>query len=482
MYQFRPVVYVIGLLLTPLGLGMLVPVGVDVAFQNPDWQVFLGSSVLTLFVGISLVMATRGSGRDLTLRQAFLMITLAWAVLPAFAALPFVFSELGLSYTDAYFEAMSGLTTTGSTVISGLDAAPPGILIWRAILQWLGGLGIIVVAIAVLPVLKIGGMQLFRVESFDTTGNIIPRARQLAAAMMRLYLALTVVCAIVYMAGGMTPFEGFAHAMTTIATGGYSTSDASIGHFDSAVIEFSAVLFMILGSLPFVLYLQLVRGRPLALWRDSQVRTFMALIAGLVAFVVIWLLVAKGYDLSQALRQGTFNVVSIVTGTGYSSSDYSAWGTFAVTLFLVFFFIGGCAGSTSCGIKIFRYEVLFRSMVSQTRRIHRPHGVFQPTYNGRPLSQNVINSVISFLLLFFASFVVFSVALALTGLDPITAISGAGTALANVGPGLGETIGPAGTFGAIPTSAKWILSFAMLLGRLELFTVLVIFTPAFWRA
>ncbi|MEE8372059.1 MAG: TrkH family potassium uptake protein, partial [Sphingomonadales bacterium] len=436
----------------------------------------------TIFIGIALILTTRSGSSKIDVRQAFLLTTFSWVVTAAFGALPFMFSDLGLTYTDAFFESMSGVTTTGSTVIVGLDDAPPGILLWRALLQWMGGIGIIVMAVAVLPMLQVGGMQLFRMESSDTSEKILPRAAQFAGAIALLYFLLTIICAIALWVAGMSPFEGLAHAMTTIATGGFSTSDESIGHFDSAAIDYIIIVFMIVGSLPFVLYLQALRGRHEPLLRDTQVRWFLAMVGVAVGGMALWRWQELGGNFFDSFRHASFNVVSIITGTGYTSTDYSAWGSFAIALFLIFFFIGGCAGSTSCSIKIFRYQVLFRSMVSQIRRIHRPHGVFPPAYNGQPLSQGVINSVISFLLLFFASFVVFSIALALTGLDPVTAISGAGTALANVGPGLGETIGPAGTFGPLPASSKWILAFAMLLGRLELFTALVLFTPAFWRS
>ena len=481
MLDMRPILLVLGLLLAPLGLAMTIPVAVDLWSNSPDWQVFFLSGAFTVFVGISLYLVSRGSNKDLNLKQAFVMTALIWVVLPAFAALPFYFSELSLSYSDSYFEAMSGLTTTGSTILTGLDALPPGILIWRAILQWLGGLGIIVMALVILPILGVGGMQLFRVESFETSGNIIPRARQLSVSMTRLYLILTMICAGLLMAAGLSPFDAFAHAMTTIATGGFSTSDISIGKFDSAGVESIIILFMIIGSLPFALYLQSIRGKPLALWRDSQVRTFIAATVVLVGMVVAWLISFKAFSLGEALRFGSFNVISIMTGTGYTSTDFGTWGAFAVVAFFMLMFIGGCAGSTSCGIKIFRFQVLFSTLYTQIRQINRPHGVFHPQYNNRPIPPSVTSSVMSFLFLFFVSFLVLAIALSATGLDYITALSGAATAIANVGPGLGDIIGPAGTFAPLSDPAKWLLSFGMVLGRLELFTILLLFSPAFWR-
>ena len=478
----RPIFLVIGLLLVPLGLGMMVPVAVDLSLEHPDWQVFIISSALTLFVGVGLFLSNRGANEQLNIKQAFLLITLVWALLPVFAALPFVFSELELSFTDAYFEAMSGLTTTGSTVISGLDSAPPGILIWRAILQWLGGIGIVLMAIAVMPMLKVGGMQLFRMQSSDASEKILPRVTQISGAIAGLYITLSLICFMALVFAGMPSFDAAAHAMTTIATGGFSTSDASLGKFDSALIQYIVVLFMIVGSLPFVLYLQILRGRPMKLWQDNQVQFFLSLVVLLVAIMALWLVATQGFSFAEALRLSSFNTVSILTGTGYSTAAYDTWGSLAIIFFLIIMFIGGCAGSTTCGIKIFRFQVLFSAVLTQMKRLTQPHAVFQPQFNKRPIPHSVIDSVLGFLFLFAMSYVVLCIALALTGLDFVTVLSGAATSISNVGPGLGEIIGPSGTFAPLPVTAKWLLAFAMLLGRLELLTVFVLFTPSFWRA
>ena len=482
MPDLRPVLHINGMFLIMLGASMQLPVLIDLYFHNPDWQVFLAASLVCVFTGGALVLSAKGYGPRLEMRQAFLLTVSTWLVLPAFGALPFAFSEFRLSYTDAFFEAMSGLTTTGATVIVGLDTAPPGILIWRSLLQWLGGIGIIVMAVAVMPMLQVGGMQLFRLESSDNSEKIVPRVAEFIGTLGVLYVGLTVVCAFALALAGMTAFEALAHAMTTIATGGFSTSDESVGHFRSAAVDVIITLFMIVGSLPFVLYIQVLRGRPLLLWRDSQVRLFFMIAAGLVSLVSLWLWVSHGMELSMALRLTAFNVVSVMTGTGYATTDYNAWGSFAVGVFFVIMFIGGCAGSTSCGIKIFRFHVLLAMASTQIRRLFQPHGVFVPRYNGRPIPETVGASVMSFLFLFVVIFTVLTLALAATGLDFVTAASGAGSALANVGPGLGDTIGPAGNYQPLPASAKWILSAGMLFGRLELFTVLVLLTPGFWRA
>ena len=479
--DFRPVLFVVGILLITLSLAMALPAIADGLAGDPDWRVFLASSVFTLFIGNCLVLSNRMREPRLTVRQAFVLTTVSWIVVAAFAALPFAFTDLELSYTDAYFEAMSGLTTTGSTVIVGLDQAPPGILLWRALLQWLGGIGIIVTAIAILPMLRVGGMQLFHTESSDSSEKVLPRAAQLAGAIGLVYLALTLSNGIAYWAAGMTPFEAVCHAMTTIATGGFSTSDNSLGHFRNDAIEGIATVYMVLGSLPFVLYLQTVRGGWTALARDTQVQWFFGLVLFALVSLAGWLMVANDAAPTDAFRQAAFNGISILTGTGYSTADFSAWGTFALPVFTLLMFIGGCTGATTGGVKIFRIQVLASTSLSQIRQLIQPHGVFISKFNRRPIPESVPPAVMGFFFLFVVSFGLVAMGLALMGLDYVTSISGAATAIANVGPGLGETIGPSGTFQPLPEPAKWLLSAAMLLGRLELFTVLVLFVPRFWR-
>ncbi len=481
MPDFRPVLFTLGILLTTLALAMVVPAIVDLSVGNPDWQVFLASAGLTLFIGVALTLSTRGGDMKVGIRQAFLLTTLSWIAVAAFGALPFQFAGLGMDYSDAFFEAMSGITTTGSTVIIGLDTAPPGILLWRAVLQWLGGIGIIVMAVAVLPMLRVGGMQLFRTESSDASEKVLPRAAQIATGVGAIYLALTLVNAAAYWGAGMPGFDAIAHAMTTIATGGFSTSDDSVGHFRSAAVDWIAIVFMIVGSLPFVLYLQALRGRPLALVTDSQVRSFIVFVVAVVLIVAILLGVKNGVPFGRALRLSAFNTISIITGTGYATAAFDTWGNFAVMIFFLVMFVGGCAGSTTCGIKIFRFQVLYATAAAQIKRLLQPHGVFIPYYNRRPIGEAVALSVMSFFFLYALVFVALATALGVIGLDFLTAVSGAATAISNVGPGLGPVIGPSGTFTDLPDTAKWVLSAGMLLGRLELFTILVLFAPSFWR-
>ncbi|MDG1069118.1 MAG: TrkH family potassium uptake protein [Sulfitobacter sp.] len=478
----RPVGYVIGLLVAVLGAAMLVPLLVDIAEGRGQWHVFLQSGIITILGGTAMALACANGVREgLTIQQTFLLTTTVWVALPLFGAIPFMLGETDARAVDAVFEAMSGLTTTGSTVFTGLDTLPKGLLIWRAILQWLGGIGIIVVAMVFLPELRVGGMQIFRSESFDTLGKILPRAGQIATQISGLYVLFTLVCAMAYLYLGMSVFDATAHAMTTISTGGFANYDASFATF-AGPMEYVAAVFMILAALPFVRYVQLVNGNPVALRRDPQVRGFILTIAVLVLLLVV--LLEEGVHMSneQAIREALFNVTSIISGTGFASVDYMQWGSFAIALFFFMGLIGGCAGSTACSVKVFRYQLLFASIRAQLRRIRSPHGIFTPRYDGRPVSEEVLASVMTFFMFFVLTLGVVSVALSMTGLDFITSVSGAATAVANVGPGLGDIIGPAGNFAPLNDAAKWILTLAMLVGRLELMVVYVLFTVKFWRA
>jgi trk system potassium uptake protein len=479
----RPILVVIGILLIILALFMVPPMVADMAAGHPDWQVFLAAGAVTLFTGVSLVLMNRmPEFGHLTGRQAFLLTSAVWIVVAFFAALPLAFSALELSAADAVFEAMSGITTTGSTVIVGLDYAQPGILLWRGILQWLGGIGFIVMAVAILPILQVGGMQLVRTESSDLSEKILPRAAQIASAIGLVYFALTLACAVLYYLAGMTPFEAAVHSMTTLSTGGYSTRDASFAGFDNAALDAIAIVFMCLGALPFVLYIQATNGQLRPLLTDAQVRWFFGIVLVFVLAIASWLVTVQGAAPLDAVRHAAFNIVSLITTTGYASTDYALWGTFPVAALFFLMAVGGCTGSTSGGIKIFRFTVLHAIARNQFARLVRPHGVFVPLFNGRPLPEAAAISVMAFVFMFGLSFSLVAVALSAFGLDYLTAMSSSITALANVGPGLGPIVGPVGNFSTLPDAAKWILSFAMLLGRLELFTVLVMLAPSFWRS
>jgi len=479
--DFRPVVFVIGILLAILAIMMSIPATIDYFAGHQDWEVFTLSASITLFAGVGMALTSYSKGPKLSIRQAFIMTTASWVSLVFFASIPFYFSQLDLSFTDSMFESMSGLTTTGSTVITNLDLQPSGILIWRALLQWLGGIGIIVMAISILPMLKVGGMQLFRIESSDQSGKALPRATQLTSGILIFYTTLTLICACSYWLAGMTNFEAVAHAMTTIATGGFSTSDDSIGHFNSITIDYIATFGMFLGALPFILYLKSIQGDWTILLRDSQVRSFVGVLIIFIILVSSWLWVTNQYNMSMALRLASFNIMSIITGTGYVTNDFGSWGSFANPLFFLIMFIGGCAGSTTCGIKVFRFQILYAAARTQIHHLLQPRGVFIPRYNRRPISDEVIFSVLSFFFMWFLTFSALALGLGMLGLDFLTALSSAATAVANVGPGLGSISGPTGTFQTFPEGAKWLLIGGMLLGRLELFTVIILFSRTFWR-
>ncbi len=469
-------------MLATLGLAMTIPALLGATSGLPDWRVFIASAAFTLFVSGVLIVAHWGPLNNLTARHAFMLTTLSWVVLVAFAALPFLFSSVQLSYTNAFFEAMSGLTTTGSTVLTNLDESSPSILLWRALLQWIGGIGIIVTAIAILPMLRVGGMQLFRTESSDTSEKILPRLTQIAASIAGLYVGLTSLCAASYWLVGMTPFDSIAHAMTTIATGGFSTSDESFAYWKNPMIDVVAVTFMIAGSLPFVLYLQLLRGHGNPLLNDTQVRWFFGLVLFVVAVLWMHQYTVGLNEFWPALQYAAFNGVSILTGTGFATTSYDEWSGFSLMVFFFLMFIGGCAGSTSCGVKIFRVAIAAKSVWLYARRAVNPNRILLAHYNGQPLGDSIIAPVMIFLLFYILCFAVVAVILSLMGLDGLTAVSSSATAISNVGPGLGPVVGPEGSFANLPDGAKWVLAFTMLVGRLEVFTVLVLFTPVLWRS
>ncbi|OBY26618.1 TrkH family potassium uptake protein [Leisingera sp. JC1] len=482
MLDLRPVGYVIGLLVVILGAMMVFPLLVDLYDGRGEWPVFLESAVFTVLVGGLLSLScANGVKEGLSIRQTFLLTTLVWVALPLFGAVPLMLGATELRFVDAFFEAMSGLTTTGSTVISGLDDLPRGLLLWRGILQWLGGIGIIVVAMVFLPELRVGGMQIFRSEAFDTMGKILPRAQAIAKQISLIYVTLTLMCMIVYLMLGLEGFDALVHALTTMSTGGFSNYDASFGTF-SGPAEYAASVFMIIAALPFVRYVQLINGHAEPLFRDSQIRTFLAIILLLVAVTTSVLVYVFPHHPEQAFREALFNITSIISGTGYASVDYMGWGSFLIMVFFFIGLIGGCAGSTACSVKIFRYQLLFSAIRVQIQRIRSPHGIFVPRFEGRAVSADVLSSVISFFMFFVVTIGIVAWMLALTGLDFVTSVSGAATAVANIGPGLGDIIGPAGNFSSLNDPAKWILSVAMLIGRLELMAVYAILTVRFWRA
>ena len=481
MNNYKTVFFAIGVLLVILGAFMLIPFFVQFIYDEKN-NTFLLSASVTAFIGTLLVLTNLEENKKLNLQQAFLLTTLSWLGIAIFGCLPFLLSNLNLSFVDAFFESMSGITTTGSTIITNLDDAPKSILIWRAILQWLGGIGVIVMAITILPLLNIGGMQLFRMESSDTTEKILPKTREITLIISIIYLALTFTCGISYWAVGMNIFDSIAHSMTTIATGGFSTYSGSIGHFQNPRIEIISIIFIVLGSIPFIAYLKFVKGDKKIFFKDAQIKGLIYILIISILLMFLYLMLSnKEYSFSENLRISTFNVVSVLSGTGYVTADFSSWGNFPLIFFLFLMFIGGCAGSTTCGIKIFRFQILSHFIINQIKKLVYPHGVFSIKYNNEKINDTFIYSIITFIFLYFFIFFILAALLSVNGLDFITAISGSASAIANVGPGLGNVIGPNGNFSDLPNFSKLSLSLGMLLGRLELFAVLVLFFPSFWK-
>lgn len=460
---------------------MMAPLLLEVMDDSGNTDGFVLAAFLTLAAGLAMTLITRqGETGGLTRPQAFMLTVLVWVVLPVFGALPFVFGAPAANYTDAYFEAMSGLTTTGATVFSSLDEAPRGMLLWRALLQWYGGVGIVIVAIVFLPMMRIGGMQFFRSESFDLSSDVVPRATEIAASLFYVYLVISVACVLAYSAAGMSGFDALAHAMTTVSTGGYGTYDSGFENF-GPMTHYVAIAFMWLAALPFIRFVQLARGNTRGIRGDSQIQAFLAIIFVVSATMVVWLVVNDRHPLPEAIREALFNVTSVMTGTGYASDPYDTWGALPVALFFIIPLIGGCTGSTSCSAKVFRYQVLYAALVVQIRRIHSPHGVFPLRYQGRPVEPEVVSSIMGYFFVFVCALSIWAILLSLLGLDTITAISAAVASLGNIGPGLGPVVGPSGNYASLPDTAKWLLTLGMLLGRLEFLSVLVLFMPIFWQ-
>jgi trk system potassium uptake protein TrkH len=477
----KTVFFLIGILLIVLGVSMLAPYSMQIIFKE-DSHSFISSSFVTIFIGILFVLANLEKEFKLNLRQTFLFSTLAWVMVAIFGSLPFVLSTMSFTFSEAFFESMSGITTTGATVITNLDNSPKSILLWRAIMQWLGGIGIVVMAITILPLLKVGGMQLFKMEGPDTTEKILPRTIEVAAIIISTYFALTFLCGLFYWIFGMTIFDSVCHAMTTIATGGFSTHNDSIGFFKSSNIEIIASIFIILGSIPFISYLKFSQGNKKIFFQDVQIKGLIYLLFISITVMFLYLMfINYESSLFDKIRISSFNVISILSGTGYVTDDFGLWGKFSLIFFLFLMFIGGCAGSTACGIKIFRLQMLLIFLKNQIMKLIYPNSVIIAKYNNQKISEDFIKSVIIFIFTFLFIFLIIAMLLSISGLDFITSISGAASSISNVGPGLGDMIGPNGNYKNLPDLSKWILTLGMLFGRLELFAVLVLFFPSFWR-
>jgi len=479
--DLRPVAATLGILLSILGVSMLLPAAVDFARNSGGHTAFIGSAAVTIFVGVLLWMSGRSAEvQKLDLRQAFLLTASVWVVLTLFAALPLMWGRSQLTFTKALFESMSGLTTTGASVMSGLDSQPAGILLWRALLHWFGGIGIIGFAIAVLPVLSIGGMQLFRTESSDQSEKFLPRAGDIAKGLITAYLLLTAICAAGYIFAGLDTFNAVTLAMSTMSSGGFANSDYSLKVFENRGVDYVAIIFMLAASLPFPLYVRALSGDVKRLFTNPEVRLFFTVVAlfTLASFAQQTLQgVASG---ETALRGALFTVASLISSAGFMAVDYTHWGPLSDAIFFVLMFLGGCTGSTAGGLKMLRVAIVGKAIRQHLKRISFRNGVFPVRYGGAPVSDDVVASVLGFVSVFLITFVVISVLLNAMGLDLTTSFSAAISCLSNVGPGLGPVVGPSANYAALPDPALWLLTLAMMLGRLEILTVLVLFLPRFW--
>jgi trk system potassium uptake protein TrkH len=480
MSNYKTVFFTLGVLQIILGISMVIPILTQIIYSEIDSS-FIGASIISIIFGVLFFLSNLNHEKKLNLQQAFLLTALSWLSIAIFGSLPFVFSSLELSITDSFFESMSGITTTGSTIISNLEAAPRSILLWRAMLQWLGGIGIIVMAITLMPIMNVGGMQLFKISNNDSSEKLLPKSKEISLRLIYVYLTLTTLCAITYKIFGMNNFDSLTHSMTTIATGGFSNYNDSIGYFDSLSIEISSMVFIILGSLPFIVYIKFLNGNKKIFFSDVQIKSFIKIIIFSVILLFVYSLFQQGGFSQINIRTISFNVISILTGTGYVTGKFDGWGNFPLIFFLTLMFIGGCAGSTTCGIKIFRIQILYLFIINQLKKIIYPKGVFLIKYDKNNVDDKFMASIISFIYLYLVIFFLITVFLSLSGLDFVTSISGAATSISNVGPGLGSIIGPSGNFSTLPEVSKWILSLGMILGRLELFAILVLFLPSFWR-
>jgi trk system potassium uptake protein TrkH len=480
MSNYKTVFFTLGVLQIILGISMAIPIIIQIIYNQLDSS-FIGAGIITIIFGVLFFLSNLSHEKKLNLQQAFLLTSLSWISIAIFGSLPFIFSNLELSITDAIFESMSGITTTGSTIITNLNDAPKAILFWRAILQWLGGIGIIVMAITLMPIMNVGGMQLFKISTSDKSEKILPKSKEISIRLILIYSGLTFLCAIFYKTFGMNFFDSLTHSMTTIATGGFSNYNESIGYFNSSAIEITSIIFIILGSIPFIAYIKFLSGDKKIFISDSQIKSFVKIII-ISILILFFYLILQNKNLEEiSLRAISFNVISILTGTGYVTKEFDNWGSFPLIFFLILMFIGGCAGSTTCGIKIFRVQILYLFLINQLKKIIYPRGIFITKYDNNSVDEKFMASIISFIYLYIIIFFIMTALLSFNGLDFMTSISGAATAISNVGPGLGTTIGPSGSFSLLPNFSKWVLSIGMILGRLELFAILVLFLPSFWR-
>ena len=481
MFTLKPIALVSGTVLCAVGFLLFVPLITEIIYKTESWQSYAVPILLYLIVGGSLVITNKNIEFKISTKEAFIITALSWMLMSILCSIPFIYTQSNLSIVDALFESMSGITTTGSTILSDLDNLPKGILIWRALLQWLGGIGIVVIALFILPFLRIGGMQLFHLEGDDPYEKFLPKISSVISKIVIIYFTLTLTLIGLYYANGMTFFDSITHSFSTISTGGFSTHNNSFAYFENQSILVIAIVFMILGSFPFLILAQTNIKNPLATLKDHQVKIFLIILTVSVALIYIF---AKNFISGSNLNKFitiSFNTISIISGTGFVSENFENWGNYASVLFLILMFIGGCAGSTTGGLKVFRFQILFKFISIHLKKMLQPHAVIASHFNGKKIQDSTYESVMSFFFIYILTFATSALLLSFSGLDFLTCFSAAASAISNVGPGLGEIIGPEGNYSSLTNFSKIILLLTMFLGRLEMLTILVLFLPSFWK-
>ena len=481
MFNFKPIALVGGTVVCAVGFLLFIPLITEIIYKTESWQSYAVPILIYLIVGGSLVIINKNVELKISNKEAFIITVLSWILLSILCAVPFIYTQTNLDVIDALFESMSGITTTGATVLDDLDGLPKGILIWRALLQWLGGIGIVVIALVILPFLRIGGMQLFHLEGDDPYDKFLPKISSVVTKIVIVYVIVTIILAILYYLNSMTIFDALAHSFTTISTGGFSTHDKSFAYFQSDTILRITIIFMIIGSIPFLILAQTTFKNISTIIKDHQIRLFILIL--IIAISLIYFF-AQSYLQGSAFQKLTavsFNTVSIISGTGFVSENFENWGNYASVLFLILMFIGGCAGSTTGGIKIFRFQILFKYIFLHLKKMLQPHMVLTAKFNGKKVNESTYESVVTFFFVYILTFSFSALLLSFSGLDFLTCISAAASSISNVGPGLGEIIGPNGNYASLSGYSKLVLLITMFLGRLEMLTILVLLMPSFWK-
>ena len=481
MFNLKPIALVCGTVICAVGFFLFIPMITELIYKTETWQSYAVPILLYLIVGGSLVITNKNVNLKISLKEAFIITVISWLLMTFICAVPFLYTDVNLGLVDALFESMSGVTTTGATILSNIEALPKGILIWRSFLQWLGGIGIVVIALFILPFLRIGGMQLFHLEGDDPYDKSLPKISSVIKKIFTIYLSLTIVLIFLYYIFGMNFFDAITHSFTTISTGGFSSYDDSFANFNNDKILVIAIIFMILGSLPFLVLVQTSNKNLFAIFKDHQIRVFFLLL--IIAITMIYFFANTYIDGNYFSKfiAVSFNTISIISGTGYISENFENWGNYASVLFLILMFIGGCAGSTTGGLKVFRFLILFKYINIHLKKMLKPHSISASRFNGKIISETTYESVMSFFFLYILTFFISALLLSFSGLDFLTCISASASTISNVGPGLGSVIGPDGNYGILDNYSKLVLITTMFLGRLELLTILILLIPSFWR-